>query len=1117
MWRKLVVIVVCCAFALAGAQSSTVKVWEEPLVIPTYVPGPPDPNPMFYAGRTYQGAKGAVYPYPLYDKLTDKREDRTYKALYLENEYVKLCVLPEIGGRIFSAVDKTNGYDFFYRQTVIKPALIGMLGAWISGGVEWNYPHHHRASSFLPVEYRLEENADGSKTIWVGEIELRQRLKWTIGLTLRPGKSHIEASFKLLNRTPLPYSFLCFANVAVHTNPDYQIIFPPGTQFVTQHAKREFARWPIADSVYGGVDFTKGVDVSRWKNHPSSISMFAWNYEDDFLAGYDHGKQAGTLHVADHHIVPGKKFWTWGAGLSGQMWDRILSDKDGPYVELMVGAYSDNQPDYSWAQPYEVKSFQQFWYPFRQIGGVKNANLEAAVNLEVSKEGKAKLGFHSTSPRPEVVAMLRAKGKVIFEEKAAIGPDKPLVREVAIPAGVKEEDLRASLSAGGRELIAYQPQVRKREPMPAPVQPPPPPSEVKTNEELYLAGLRLEQFHSPALEPYPYYEEALKRDPGDARVNTALAILYLKRGMYWEAEERLRAAIERLTRNYTSPKDGEAYYYLGLALKAQGKLEEAYAALYKATWSYAWEAASYYGLAEIACLRGELAGALAHLDRSIAVNALNTRALNLKATVLRRMGRSEQAARVAASVTAIDPLDLHVVAERYLARKTAEARAAWRSRVNSDAAGALEIALEYGNAGLYEEAMELLGESAAAAPNRARVSPLVYYYLGYFGEKRGQAAKALEYYRQAAKMPADYVFPFQVEAAEALRSAMKANPGDARAPYYLGNLLYDLQPEKAVAAWEAARSLDANFPIVHRNLAFAYSKQEDGLEKAVASLERAIELKPDDPMFLFEIDQLYEIVGASLEKRFEMLNRHHATVLKRDDTLSHEIALRVQLGQYDQAIELLKGRRFHIWEGGARFGVHESWVDAHLLRGHARLAAKKYKEALADYQAALEYPDNLETARPYRGGRYPEILYWAGNAMEALGEKGKATAAWKQSASQLLGSEEDPRPSVDRGAALLYYQALSLQKLGQNARARGIFSALVKVGTAALKESAAIDYFAKFGERQSRRNRMAQAHYVVGLGYLGLEEKAKAREEFQEALGLNAYHLEARTRLAALD
>ncbi len=187
---------------LHAADAIPVKVWEEKAMIPTYLAGAPEPNPMFFFGRSTQGAQAPVYPYPMYDVLTGKKQDKTYKIVYLENEYVRIGILPELGGRIFEGLDKTNKYNFFYRQHVIKPALIGLLGAWISGGVEWNIPHHHRASTFIPVQYSIEENADGSKTVWVGELEVRQRMRWAVGYTLRPGKSYIEASLRIVNRTP---------------------------------------------------------------------------------------------------------------------------------------------------------------------------------------------------------------------------------------------------------------------------------------------------------------------------------------------------------------------------------------------------------------------------------------------------------------------------------------------------------------------------------------------------------------------------------------------------------------------------------------------------------------------------------------------------------------------------------------------------------------------------------------------------------------------------------------------------------------------------------------------------------------------------------------------------
>ncbi|MCP4610528.1 MAG: DUF5107 domain-containing protein [Planctomycetes bacterium] len=1088
------------------SADSTVKIYEEPLVIPTYEVGKPDPNPRFYTSRTYQGAQGRVYPYPMQDVLTDSRKEKAYKAVYLENEYVKVCVLPELGGRVFSALDKTNNYDFLYRQHVIKPALIGMLGAWVSGGIEWCIPHHHRATTFMPVDYTLQENPDGSKTVWFGEIELRHRTKWLIGISIYPDKSYMEATIKIINRTPLVNSILCWANVAVHANQDYQVIFPPSTEYATYHGKNQFARWPISHERYSGVDYTKGVDLSWWKNHPSPISFFAWNYRDDFFAGYDHGQKAGTAFIANHHIAPGKKLWEWGPGPSGQMWDKILTETDGPYIEIMAGAYSDNQPDYSWIQPYEVKIIKEYWYPIRQITSVKNANLKAAVNLEVTEDNEAKIGFNATSVYKNAKVTLTANDKVLFRKRIDIGPDKPFSKEIDLAAGIREKDLRVSLlSSTGEELIAYTPVEKEGAPMPEPVKPPSKPEDIKTVEELYLTGQRLDQFHSAALEPYPYYEEALKRDPGNSRVNTELGILYLKRGMFKEAEGKLNQAVKRVAKNYTSPKSGQPYYYLGLALKFQRKYDAAYDAFYKATWSHELHSAAYYHLAEIDCLRQDFETALKHIDRSIATNAWNTKALNLKSAVLRQLGRPEDAAQTASKALDFDILDFWAGHELYLAKKAAGPRRESKKALNTlkvksrgEVQSYLEIAVDYSNCGLWNEAIECLSV-LLDSNNNARRDPMVNYYLGYLNQKKGNAKKASEYYRKASKMPPDYCFPFRTETIDVLRSAMNNNPSDALAPYYLGNLLYDHQPERAIKEWEKSVDLDDNFSTVHRNLGLSYARMENNLPKAIDSLEKAIACDKRDPRVYYELDQLYETGGVSPEKRLKLLEDNHTTIAKRDDALSRQIALFVLVQQYDKAIELLASRIFHTWEGGGQ--IHNVYVDAHLLRGLKKFQVQRYRQALNDFEAALEYPENLNVGRPKRDRRTCQTFFLIGKAYEALHDSRKAEEFYEKSASVEVRKSE-----------FSYYKGLALKKLDQNDKAEKIFDDLI----ASAKPGSTVEFFAKFGEKQAHNIRTANNHYLLGLGYLGKGLETEAKAQFEKVLELNINHLWARAHLSEL-
>jgi tetratricopeptide (TPR) repeat protein len=1081
--------------AAAAEGGAGARMWQQDITIPTCRAGEPEKDPIFYSGRSYQGAKGPVYPYPLLDKLSDVREDRKYRAVFLENPYVQFSILPELGGRVFSGQDRGNGYDFLYRQHVIKPALIGMIGAWISGGIEWDIPHHHRATTFMPVAYRLVENADGSKTVWLGEIERRHRMKWLVGLTLFADRSYLKATVKLFNRTPLAHSLLYFANVAVPANADYQVVFPPGTRYGTQHGKSEFVDWPIGRGVYGGLD-RSGVDVSRWKNLPTPVSIFAWNHEDDFFGGYDHGKKAGMAIIADHHVAPGKKFFAWGNGPEGEMWNKILTDADGPYLELMSGGYSDNQPDYSWIQPGEVKVVEQYFYPIRALGGIKNANLDAAVNLEVGD--RIRFAFNTTAEFRDARVVVRAGDKTPFQRRITISPAQPFAQELPLPPGVKPEDVKVALSAAdGRELIRYAPLPPATAAMPSRVEPPPAPKDIKTVEELYLAGLRLEQFHSPAREPYPYYEEALRRDPGDYRSSVALGILACKRALYAEAEKHLAAAVARATRNYTRPKDGEAFYYLGITLRGQGQEKEADDAFHNAAWSLAFQGAANAALAESACRKGDFSQALEFIDRAIAVGAMNTKALGLKTAVLRKLGRSRQAIALAQQAREIDPLDSWAAHECSLLAITAQ------DRVVNDEQSSLELAVDYANCGMYEEAIGVLRQAVAAAPDKTRIDPMIHYHLGYYWLQKGRAQEAGECFKAAGRMSPDYCFPFRTESIEVLRTAMLHNPQDARAACYLGNLLYDNQPEAAVRAWQQARDLDGKWALVHRNLGWAYAHTEHDNAKAAASLETAVACDPQDPRLYAELDGLYDTINTDLQKRLDLLERNHATVARRDDALLREISLLILLGRYDRALELLENHHFRVWEGET--GVHDVYADALLLRGQQSLRSGKHAAARKDFEAALEYPDRFETAKVRRGqDRLAEAQYFLGVVSAAEGHADQARQHFQQSTASPAASPE-----------MRYYQGLAARKLGQDARAAQLFDELVRIGQERLHAAGELDFFAKFGTRQSSAVRKADAYYLVGLGLLGKGQLAEARKQFEAALQAHASHLGARVMLAS--
>jgi tetratricopeptide (TPR) repeat protein len=1090
----------------AGATEPTpVRAWEEPITLPTYPVGPAEPNPMFYAGRQYQGAKGPVYPYPLLDQLSDTRVDRAWRALWLENEYVKLSVLPEIGGRIFSAVDKTNGYSFFYGQHVVKPALIGMLGAWISGGVEWNVLHHHRASTFMPVQSAIAENPDGSGTIWIGETERRHRMRWVIGITLRPGRSYVEVSVRMLDRTPLSHSILYFANPAVHANEGYQVLFPPDVAWTTFHAKVDFSPWPIARGRFMGTDYAPGTDLSWWKNHPKPISFFVYHSDLDFFGGYDHGRRAGVAHVADHETVPGKKLWEWGNGPDGRMWDGILTDEDGPYIELMAGGYSDNQPDYSWIEPGETKTLVHHWYPIRELEGLEAANLEGALNVSV--EGRtARIAANSTSRREGARVRLAVADRTLFEEEATVAPDLPFVREVRLGPDVREEDLRLSLlSSDGAELVAAHHVSAPATPEPPPYAPPPAPEDVASVEELVLAGRRLEQFYNPYYDAEPYYREALRRDPGHSGAHLALGLRALEQGRNEDAERHFAEAVARLTANHTRARSGEAQYLHGLALVALGRDEAARGELAAASWDQAFAGPASLAEARLESAHGRTEHALDLLERVRSSEPGSTAALALQAALLRHAGRADAAMRAASAALDLDPLDPLAARERALARGAgasaepdpaldATERSARRS-LDEDVY-ALEAAHDYAAAGLLDDALAVLETRLPADEPAAAADPLVAYTIGALRERRGETDLARTWYRRGRQLPPDYCFPFRLESVGVLERAKAADPGDPRAPYYLGNLLYDLQPERAIGEWEKARALDPGFARVHRNLAFAYARTRDDLAGAIASQEKAVSIEKTEPRLYYELDRLLAWSKAPLGRRLAWLQDRPETVARRDLTRGRLARVQVLLGRLDDALETLATGRYHVWEGER--GLHEVYVEARLERGRKRLAAGDAEGALAEFKATEAIPPNIEVGAA-AGSHLAAVRYHEGLALRALGREADAEAAFGEASEAAIPTPEGH-----------YWVGQALQSRGRTAEARSHFSRLSEASAEAVDEHLPLE------RRMAAREHLAHGLYLRSLGLLGLGRDAEARATLARALDADPDDVAAAVMLRSL-
>jgi tetratricopeptide (TPR) repeat protein len=1109
---------------------SSVRFWRASEIIPTYEPAPADKNPMFFEKRVYQGSSGRVYPLPVTERVAERKTDRAWDAVYLENDYLRVMLLPEIGGRIHEARDKLRGYELIYRQRVIKPALVGLAGAWASGGIEFNWPQHHRPSTFMPCDVHIEEHADGAITVWMSEHDPMLRMKGMHGVCLHPDRAVIELKVRAYNRTPSTQTFLWWANVATHVHEAYQSFFPPDVHHVADHAKRSVSTYPLCAGRYYGVDYAArardGVpsgerpaqfvpanqlpagergdrpvyavnDLSWYANIPVPTSYMCMGSEQDFFGGYDHRAGVGLIHFANHHISPGKKQWTWGNQRFGYAWDRNLTDEDGPYIELMAGVYTDNQPDFSFLQPGETKDWSQYWYPIHDIGTAHEANLEAALSLRISKD-EAICGVSVTRPQPGAVLRLEGRGRVIGEFRPDLAPGRPHIGTVRLPPRVRAADLHLSLvSASGSVIASYVPREPAGGAVPPPATEPAAPQDIAGNDELFVTGLHLDQYRHATRMPEPYWREALRRDSGDSRCHNALGCWHLRRGEFVDAEHHFRAALDRLTRRNPNPADGEPSYNLGLALRHQGRDGEAYAAFYKATWNQAWQGPGFHALAEIDCARGEWSRAVDHLDRSLRCGVDNLRARDLRVIVLRRLGRTAEADECLEETLRLDPLDWW-------------ARALRGDELACDVQVRLDLALDHVRAGLCREALTLL-EGVKPAP-RDGTAPLVCYYRAWLNHLIGDNAAGRRHLAEGAKASPDYCFPARVEEIAILRHAIDHNPNDARAPYFLGNLLYDRRRHReAVELWESAIRLDPTYSVAWRNLGLAQFNALAAPAKAQRAYERALAASPGDARVFYERDQLWKRTGRSPAVRLREMEGRRDIVARRDDLTVEHCTLLNLVGRHAEALALLESRRFQPWEGGEGL-VFGQYVRTRLALGREALAAGNAVAALGHFEEALVPPDTLGEARHLLVNPN-DIHYWCGRALEALGDRKAAKAAWEV-AAQHKGDLQGK--AVAAFSDKTFFSALALRRLGQRGVAAKLLRDMRAYAHRMAEARASIDYFATSlpsmmlfeDDLQARQENTAR--FLEAVARLGLGEKAAARRGLAAVLRRDPSHQLAR-------
>lgn len=1051
----------------AVLETGGVACWSEPVSIDTYAPGVPDRYPMFLDRRVYQGSSGKVYPMPFIDSIAGSKEPRLWQAIHLENEYLRIMLLPEIGGRIHIGFDKTAGYDVFYRNNVIKPGLVALAGPWISGGVEFNWPQHHRPATFLPVQTSIERGADGAVVVWHSDLDPLQRMRGTHGVRLRPGSSLIEVEARLYNCTDVPQTFLWWANAAARVHDKYQSFFPADVRYVADHARRAITAFPRADRPYYGVDYPalagegspEADRIDFYANIPVPTSYMVTDTRDSFFGGYDHEAGAGFVHWADRGISPGKKQWTWGNGPVGRAWDAHLTDDDGPYVELMSGVFTDNQPDFSYLAPGETRTFSEFWYPIRRMGPAHQANLDAAVSLELDVAGRnAAVGVSSTADRANATVVLQHRGQAVRSWNARISPAHPFAEVCELDGRAEAADLTVRVLDGGAELLAWSParpgdapsgdalsgdalsgDVREE---PWVATEPGRPAEIESQDELYVTGTHLAQNRHPTRSPLPYFEEMLRRDPMDSRASIALGAARYATGQYTEARRLLENALARLTRRNLNPPSGEASYRLGLVLERTGQPEKAAEHFAKAAWDRAWAHPARLALARLALRSGQPAEALRQAEAALGLDPASPAAKHLLHLALGQAGRLDEAARQLQHIRSADPLD-------------PVALALDGALDVSDPKTSLTVACWLAGAGQWQRALDLTEEPARSGNKGfGNPEPLRRYLRACWLDELLDPEAASRERAAARRSDTTYAFPHGLDHYDALQRALQAYPKDAVAHGLLGCWLLDSgRTPEALAHLQASMASGSEDPVVWRNAAIAHINTGGDAAAADSFFGRALELSPDDARLVFERAVLAGLRGAPVQERLDAIERHGPAVFHRDDLTLLYANLLVDAGRAGEALGIMTTRNFQPFEGGE--GMALAAYDRASVEVARALIEQSPTAAVDLLRKGMEAPANLGEGR-HPAGSLAERLVALGDALSRAGDGEAAAEAWNDACREGSPLAASPAPAEPAD----YWKGVACSRLGRRADAERIWQQLDARAEELETAPAVPDYFA---------------------------------------------------------
>jgi len=995
------------AFAVVAASgrlaaAAEVRVAQEARAIPTYEEGLPDPNPPFdlFTATRFN------YPYTLRENLTARRTDREWRVLVLENEYLRVEVLPDLGGRLWRCIDKADGASLFYANPSLKFAQVAYRGSWATFGIEWNFPVSHNWVTSSPVDFATERHQDGGASIVVGNVDLVYGMQWRVRLTLRPGRAALEQETTLYNRSDLPHRFYWWTNAAVEVWDDSQIVYP--MDFTAAHGFAEIDTWPVN---------SKGVDLSRPGNHRSGpVSLFAHGSHEGFMGIYHPRTRAGVAHYADPAELPAKKVWSWGNDADGLDWRKALSDNDSAEAEIQAGLFRD-QETYAFLAPQEEIRFHEQWLPVRGIGGFVRVTPDAVLNLERTPAGAERPGLRvglnvseplragtlrirngtsSTAPPP-------ASGEWVVTEPLSLEPSSFFLKtfhdlprterywvEVVDASGrVLVQHIEGLYWTVSRDQVTLGPQKAWRCP---------PPSS-RTEDDFVQLG-RNQELEGKLLVAYATYQDGLRRYPGSFALGKAAGRLAVALKRYDEAVERLTAVATR------APQDTEIAYALGLALVGldePGTLGKAWTLFEAATRARATRPAALLRLAGLEARAGRVASALDRLRAAAADSPGVVRAGAFEVILLRRSGHLEAARERLAHWLAIDPTSntLRVEAVRLGASDTGP----W-AHLAGEPQRILDVVIDYMALGAFDDALFVLSqrwptEGVVGEPGALRPEnhPELGYYRAYCRDKVGRGFDTTLDWVAAARMPTTYVFPNRAESLPVLKAALAANPDDATAHFLLGSLyLSGGMTERAIAEWKASLKLDARRPVLHRNLGLTLLREGD-LARARTVLTQGLDADPTNPQVYLALDQALEMLHRPAEERAAALRRYPEPTAMPSALVFQLALVLADLGRFDEAEALFRGRFFPREEFGTN--VRAVWLEVRLARALAAARAGRAKEALAVAASLARPVDGLAFTADGLGAflEDPRFQFHLGELHALCGSDAAARQSWAKAAA----------------------------------------------------------------------------------------------------------------------